>query len=106
VIFCREGAVLVNLPSPIRYGLHKLLVYGEREGKYRTKATKDIKQSVAILTYYAAHMPWQFEETLADLRNRGPGWQKRTDEGIRAVINLNPALRQILEPADAAGDAS
>lgn len=33
-----EGAVLVNLPDPARYALHKLLIAGEREGAFRVKA--------------------------------------------------------------------
>ena len=97
VVFCNEGAVLVNLPSPIRYGLHKLLVYGERDGKYRTKAIKDIKQSVAILSYYARHMPEQLDEALTDLLSRGPGWRKRALQGMDAALQIAPDLAPFIQ---------
>lgn len=95
-IFSREGALLVNLPSPIRYGLHKLIVYGEREGAYRTKSLKDIMQSNAILSYYARHMPEALSRNLDDLLSRGPGWRKRAEHGIKAVLRLNPGLETVL----------
>ena len=39
VVFGNEGSVLVNVPSPERYALHKLLVFGERSGNFRAKSS-------------------------------------------------------------------
>ena len=41
------GAVVVNVPAPARYALHKLIVYAERAA--RPKSSKDLAQSVASL---------------------------------------------------------
>ena len=37
-------------PSPVRYGLHKLLVYGERTEAFRIKSAKDLLPSTALLS--------------------------------------------------------
>jgi hypothetical protein len=91
-LLSRDGALLVNIPSPIRYGLHKLIVYGERSEAFRTKATKDILQSAALISWYANHQPDTLRATLEDLMERGPGWRKRAKQGIAAVTKLDPTL--------------
>lgn len=45
VLFCPEGAVVMDIPHPARYALHKLLVYGECSGAFAAKSNKDIVQS-------------------------------------------------------------
>ena len=91
-LLSRDGALLVNIPSPIRYGLHKLIVYGERGEAFRTKATKDILQSAALISWYVSHEPDKLRATLDDLMERGPGWRKRAKQGIDAVVKLDPTL--------------
>lgn len=41
IMFSREGAVVVNIPHPVRYVLHNLIVFGEREGAFVAKSSKD-----------------------------------------------------------------
>jgi hypothetical protein len=48
--FANAGACTVNLPSPKRFAIHKLIVYGERPFRERTKATKDLLQAAAIVS--------------------------------------------------------
>jgi hypothetical protein len=84
-VLCAEGAVVVNIPDPIRYGLHKLLVYGEREGQYRVKATKDLRQAASMVSYYQAHRADQLDEAREDLESRGPGWRSRFKQGWAAM---------------------
>ena len=74
------------------YGLHKLIVYGERSEAFRTKATKDILQSAALISWYLSHEPDRLRATLDDLMERGPGWRKRAKQGIDAVVKLDPTL--------------
>jgi len=100
-LLSRDGAVLINLPSPLRYGLHKLLVYGERTVAFRTKSAKDLLQSAALLSYSAANQPAELKEGLKDLLGRGPGWRKRAEQGISALLKIEPALEEFLRPAPA-----
>jgi len=95
-LLSRNGALLVNIPSPVRYGLHKLLVYGERSEAFRTKSRKDVLQSLALITWYARNDLDALKVTLADLMSRGPVWRKRAKQGIDAVLRINPALESAL----------
>ena len=95
-LLSRDGALLVNIPSPIRYGLHKLLVYGERSEAFRTKSTKDLLQSAALVSYYAKHDPAALKRAYRDLMERGPGWRKRAKQGVSALVNLDPVFEKSL----------
>ena len=98
-LLSRDGAVLINIPSPVRYGLHKLLVYGERTEAFRTKSAKDLLQSAALLSYYAENDADALKQGLDDLLSRGPGWRKRAEQGIKALLKIEPAIEEFLSPA-------
>jgi len=85
VIFCNEGAVLVNVPSAERYALHKLLVYGERSGSFRVKSAKDLVQSACLLNFLWDHRRDSLEEALSDMLTRGKGWRARLKQGASAL---------------------
>lgn len=92
VLFCNEGAVLVNVPSPERYALHKLVVYGERTGSFRVKSAKDLVQSACLLNFLWDHRRESLEEALADLLTRGKGWRSRVKQGASALHKAYPDL--------------
>lgn len=92
VVFGAEGAVVVNVPHPARYALHKLLVYGERSGSFAAKANKDIVQSGCLLSLMKSHRAWEVEEAWEDLISRGKGWVTRVKHGLRAVDKAFPSL--------------
>ena len=91
-VFNRGDAVLVNVPHPARYALHKLLVYGEREGTFAAKSAKDLMQAASLLALFKEHRTWEVEEAWADLRNRGPGWLSRIKRGMTALERQYPEL--------------
>jgi hypothetical protein len=91
--FANAGACLVNLPAPERFAVHKLIVYGERPIRERTKATKDLLQAAAIVEWCLEH------DRLAELRaawddavGRGRGWKQRARQGREALLKLAPEL--------------
>lgn len=92
VLFNAEGAVVVNVPHPARYALHKLLVYGEREGTFAAKAGKDLMQAASLLTLFKERRAWEIEEAWTDLINRGPGWLSRIKRGMNALNQSHPEL--------------
>lgn len=100
-LFSRSGAVTVSVPAPARYGLHKLLVYGERTGRYRAKAGKDLRQAASLLSCLRESRPWEVEDAWHDLQNRGKGWRARAAAGVAAMDRLYPdlALSEWLRPA-------
>ncbi|HEY6862292.1 MAG TPA: nucleotidyltransferase domain-containing protein [Burkholderiales bacterium] len=92
VVFSEEGAVVVNIPLPVRYALHKLVVSGEREEAFRTKSTKDLLQSAALIAYFKDHRDDELRATWHDLLSRGKGWHGRAKDGWSALAKAAPDL--------------
>lgn len=89
----RAGACRVNIPSPPRYAVHKLVVYGERDTASRAKANKDIEQAAALAEWHLHNdQADQFNAAWSDALSRGPGWRKRALQGQRALLAKHPAL--------------
>ena len=86
------GAVIANVPHPARFALHKLIVYGEREGAFAAKANKDLAQAACLLAALKLHRAWEVEEAWADLATRGKGWLDRARHGLRALDRFAPEL--------------
>lgn len=91
-LLSEEGAMLVNIPSPSRYALHKLIVAGERGGSYRTKASKDLRQAASLIAYLAKYQPDEITEAWQDLDSRGKGWTSRFSEGEAMLLRQFPDL--------------
>ena len=85
-----EGAVLVSVPSPARYAMHKLIVAGLRDGAYRTKAAKDLRQSASLISFLAKYQPDELMEAWTDLNQRGKGWRARFEKGEGMLLNEFP----------------
>jgi len=92
VLFNTEGAVVVNVPHPARYALHKLIVYGEREGTFASKASKDLVQAASLLRYFKESRTWEIKAAYQDLINRGKGWVSRFERGQQAIEKTYPEI--------------
>lgn len=93
VLFAGDRCVVANVPQPARYALHKLLVYGEREGTFAAKASKDLLQAQLLLAWLKEHRASEVKQAWADLVSRGPGWVRRARHGRAALDKLAPALQ-------------
>jgi hypothetical protein len=67
--------VVVGLPAPERYAIHKLLIIGERGASFRSKVSKDLAQAAALLEYFSETDPEAVRATWHDALARGPGWR-------------------------------
>lgn len=92
VLFNREGAVVVNIPHPARYALHKLIVYSERESAFAAKSGKDLVQAASLLQYFKNNRTWEIKEAYEDLMSRGKGWGIRFERGLVAIEKAYPEL--------------
>ena len=90
VIFDTSNAIVINVPNPARFALHKLIVHGERKGEHRTKSNKDLQQAALLLHLLRIQRIEDVEEAWLDLQSRGPGWRKRVKVGLAAVDALWP----------------
>ncbi|MBI5445378.1 MAG: nucleotidyltransferase domain-containing protein, partial [Deltaproteobacteria bacterium] len=79
-----RGGVLVNVPSPARFALHKLLVMGERSAAFATKAEKDFSQSAQMLTLMVEDRPGDLQLAWEALRGRA-GASKRITAGLASL---------------------
>jgi len=92
-----EQVVLVNIPSPMRYALHKLVIMGEREEAFRTKIQKDAGQVAALVEYGLLRSSSALKAAAEDLMSRGSGWRKRATEGLKYVADYHPEIAKQLE---------
>ncbi len=92
VLFSGDRTVVVNVPHPARYALHKLIVYGERESAFAPKSSKDLVQAYLLLACLKERRRWEVDEAWADLASRGAGWRIRAMRGLKALDNAYPML--------------
>lgn len=86
-----EGSgVLVNVPQPARFALHKLWLATERPAAQQAKAAKDVRQAAQLLEVLAADRP----------HDLGVAWsavEARRRRAVRAAVErLEPGLRDRL----------
>lgn len=92
-MLARDGACLVNIPSPSRYAVHKLMVFGERDTASRARATEDIEQAAALAEWHLLNGQAQaFRVAWTDGSSRGRGWKARALQGRRALLAKYPSL--------------
>lgn len=93
LVLSREGAVVVNIPAPERYAVHKLIVHGLRPTEERTKATKDIVQAAALAQWHVSNgRQEEFSAAWSDAMTRGPSWKKHAQAGRAALLKRYPEL--------------
>jgi hypothetical protein len=76
--------VLISVPAPMRYAIHKLLVAQERKAR-SVKRAKDLKQAKDLIDVFAETDSAAFEEALAEARARGARWKKNIDASLREI---------------------
>lgn len=70
------SGILVNVPRPGRFALHKLIVASRRSRGPggATKAPKDLAQASALLRVLLSDLPGEITLAWKDLAKRGKGW--------------------------------
>jgi hypothetical protein len=91
-LLTRNGPVVVNVPQPQRFALHKLIVYGERPVAQRVKANKDLAQAGALVDYLLDRDGDALVNAWEGVTARGPGWSRRLLAGWRALEKTQPEM--------------
>jgi hypothetical protein len=88
--------VLINVPSPERYALHKLLVSRLRleTSESQAKADKDLRQAGELLEILVDRRPFEIRDLWSELTDRGPKWRQHATE---AASLLSPTLARRLD---------
>ena len=80
-----NGGVLVRVPDPARYAVHKLIVAGERRPG-DAKRRKDLAQAEELLAAFALmRNETAIEDAVAAARGRGPKWRSAIARGLEAI---------------------
>ncbi|MHB8836096.1 MAG: GSU2403 family nucleotidyltransferase fold protein [Candidatus Methylomirabilia bacterium] len=96
------GGVLVNVPNPARFALHKLIVAGERDAFMHSKREKDLRQAAQLLSLLVDERPGDIRIAWEEIQRRGRGWQRRVADGLNALGNTDrdtaAAMKTLLKP--------
>ena len=85
-----RSGVLVQVPRPERFAIHKLIVADRRRGgPDQGKSRKDRAQAAFLIEVLARDRPEDLAEALEDARSRGPRWRER----IESSLTLMPETR-------------
>ncbi len=80
------GGVLVNVPQPARFAIHKLIVSQERELTAHVKVGKDIMQAAQLMSVLVDERPGDLLLAWDEIKRRGRGWVNRAIGGL-SVMN-------------------
>lgn len=73
-----RSGVLVQIPRPERFAIHKLIVADRRRGgPEQAKARKDRAQAAFLVAVLAEDRPDDLAEAYEDAQSRGPRWRER-----------------------------
>jgi hypothetical protein len=91
------SGVLVRVPEPARFAIHKLLVAGNRDAASAIKAEKDRLQSLQVMLFLEHERPGDITLAAEDAVSNGSGWKERLQKQVHllkgSVEELNRVLR-------------
>lgn len=82
--------VLVAVPQPVRYALHKLIVSQVRDVSKDSKRYKDLMQAHQLLEILNDERPDEVAETWEMVISKGPKWKKYAEAGKAQMNRLWP----------------
>jgi hypothetical protein len=92
-VILHDDGVLVRVPAPARYAVHKLIISRKRS-QANPKRRKDLEQAQALIHALAQDDPFALRDAYAEARDRGEAWQEALDQ----AVSLLPAdARVVLE---------
>lgn len=91
VALYRSG-LLMQIPRPERYAVHKLIVAARRHNSSALKAKKDIAQAELLMSVLSVDRPGELAAAYATAVDKGPKWRK----AITATAGKSERIKEIL----------
>lgn len=89
-----RGGILVHIPRPECYAIHKVIVSDHREhGSDSLKARKDLLQSGLLIQVLAEDRPSDLKEAFEEAMPRGPRWRHRLKASIARSLRIGQILQ-------------
>lgn len=79
------AGVLVSVPAPARFAVHKLVVADERRSHEAAKSAKDLAQARAMIDVLLEDRPAELRSAWRSLVARGDGWRKRAARSLARI---------------------
>jgi hypothetical protein len=93
------GGVLVSVPHPARFAVHKLLVAQERAPAFQAKSLKDVAQAAVLVTALEELRPGDLRQAIAEARGRGKGWRDALGRGVKRLRSFDARAAALVEDA-------
>lgn len=90
-----RSGVLVQIPRPERYAVHKLIVAQRRGGDARAKARKDLAQAEALIEALAEDRPFVLKDALEKAYSNGSKWREALDKSLAQRPKIEAALKRL-----------
>lgn len=87
VALYREG-VLVQIPAPERFAIHKLIVSTRRTGPGRAKSAKDLAQARLLIETLSEHRPDDLVAAYREAVREGPAWKAALEAALSGQADL------------------
>jgi len=88
-----RSGVLVQIPRPERYAIHKLIVAQRRFGNMQAKIRKDLAQAEVLIRLLMEDRPSALIEAYEKAINAGPKWKG----AIKKSLAQRPEIAAILD---------
>ena len=88
VVALYGAGVLVRVPMPERFAVHKLIVSQMRPGR-SAKRVKDVEQARQLIAALRSRDPESIENEIEEARARGPTWRKRIDAALKTIARTD-----------------
>jgi hypothetical protein len=90
------GGVLVQVPHPARFALHKLLVAKRRAAAFHTKSEKDLLQAAHLIEALESLRPGELRAMWKQAAARGPGWGRGLRDGAGLLKARHAAAWEVI----------
>jgi hypothetical protein len=80
-VILHDAGIYVQVPTPQRYAIHKLIVSRQRP-QGAAKGDKDLQQAEALLEVLAERRPYELKLAWHEASERGRTWRQSLAEGI------------------------
>ncbi len=80
-----EG-LLIQIPNPARYAVHKLIVSQQRNVSMQAKVSKDLEQASLLIEYLRETRPYELKDAFEEAYSNGPKWRKTLDQAPLQLV--------------------
>lgn len=90
-----RSGVLVQIPRPERYAIHKLIVAQRRIADAQAKARKDLAQAEALVSVLAEDRPFALKDALEAAHGNGPKWREALNQSLKQRPEIEAILNNL-----------